>query len=227
MSFLTARSSLLAFALVASATTARPARAAWPHDPTVNVQIAPSGGNETPTCIVADGAGGAIVVWTDTRSGNYDIYAQHITSTGTVAPGWPANGLAICTAGGDQEEPHAVADGAGGAIIAWTDRRASPNGDIYAMRVTGAGTIPASWPVNGRQLLVDPNDESSPAIVSDGAGGALVAWEYTYALSDHDIYGAHVDASGTVLWANAVYQPLGVQARPAVVPDGAGGMVIG
>jgi len=204
----------------------RPADAAWPHDPLVNVRIAPSSASQGLCTAVPDGAGGAIIAWADSRNGNGDIFAQHITAAGTVAGGWPAGGLAICTSADDQGLPAAVADGAGGAIITWIDRR-SGNYDIYAMRVTGGGTFPGGWPVNGRQLLADPHDELHPVITTDGAGGAIVAWEYDYTPgTDTDIYGARVDASGTVVWAHALYQPLAVQDRPAIVSDGAGGAIV-
>src|SRR5262249_51224844 len=141
--------------------------------------------------IVSDGAGGAIIAWTDFRTGvSNDIYAQHITAAGAVAGGWPASGLAICTAASDQGGPVAVSDGAGGAIIAWYDHRGG-NYAISAMRVTGAGTFPGGWPANGRQLLADTHDEDKPVITTDGAGGAIVAWQLAFTPpTDVDIYGA-------------------------------------
>ena len=68
--------------------------------------------------ITSDGAGGAIVTWMDYRSGNnYDIYAQRVNASGSVQ--WTANGVALCTATGDQLYPTITSDGAGGAIVTW------------------------------------------------------------------------------------------------------------
>jgi hypothetical protein len=38
--------------------------------------------------LVPDGIGGALVAWTDNRSGNTDIYLQRVTGAGVVAPGY-------------------------------------------------------------------------------------------------------------------------------------------
>ena len=34
--------------------------------------------------IVSDVAGGAIATWRDNRSGNWDVYAQHVTHRGNI-----------------------------------------------------------------------------------------------------------------------------------------------
>ena len=218
----------IAAAFLALAITTRLAHAAWPHDPLLNMPIASNPAAQNPRCIVPDGAGGDFIVWEDFRNlADYDIYAQHLTASGAVAPGWPTTGLAICTASGTQDAPTAVSDGAGGAIISWTDRRAGSNGDIFAMRVNGNGTFPAGWPANGRQLLADTHDEFGPVIVSDGAGGAELAWSYTFGVGDIDIYGARVNASGTVLWAHSLWSPGALQVFPTAVGDGSGGFVVG
>ena len=102
--------------------------------------------------IVSDGAGGAIVIWQDYRSGiDYDVYAQHVTATGVVDPIWPLNGVAICTATNEQQLPQLVSDGAGGAIVTWYDYR-SGSSDIYAQHVTAAGVADPTWPLDGVAL---------------------------------------------------------------------------
>ena len=205
----------------------RTAHGAWPHDPFANVPLAAAAGTQQFPDAVSDGAGGAIVFWADTRGGASDIYAQCITSQGTIAPGWPTAGLAICTAAGIQESPKAVSDGAGGAIVVWTDARGGSDRDIYAMRVTSTGTFPGGWPANGRQIYADSHDEVTPMIATDGAGGAVIAWDLIWIIgTDHDIYGARVNASGTVLWANPLYAPGARQEAPVIAADGAGGLIV-
>src|SRR5258707_986624 len=113
------------------------AQAAWPSDPNVNVPVSTAAyiGKHHPT-IVSDGAGGAIVTWTDYR--NYDIYAQRVNATG--APQWGTDGVALCVAVNVQIRPTIASDGSGGAIVTWEDeRRTYPAVDIYAQRVNGAG----------------------------------------------------------------------------------------
>ena len=96
--------------------------------------------------MVSDNAGGAIVTWQDLRADEGDIYAQRVLSTGTVDPAWPDSGRAISTAASQQVLPTIIADGSGGAVIAWDDLRSSPGGfgdqdDIYAQHVRGNGEL--------------------------------------------------------------------------------------
>jgi len=88
--------------------------------------------------IAPDGTGGAIVTWFDSRSGNQDIYAQRVDTSGTAL--WTADGVALCTATGGQQYPTITSDGAGGAIVTWQDYR-SGNYDIYTQSVKATGLI--------------------------------------------------------------------------------------
>src|SRR5262245_57834392 len=91
---------------------------------------------------------------------------------------WPSDGRAIVTAAATQEHPAIAPDGTGGAIITWHDFRL-PRVNVFAMHVLASGERDVLWPVDGRALLNDPaalataaGGQVSPAIVSDGAGGA-------------------------------------------------------
>src|SRR5207247_977722 len=134
--------------------------------------------------IVSDGAGGAIVTWTDQRdtiATGSDIYAQRVNAAGV--PQWAANGVALCTAANDQVAPTIASDGAGGAIATWTDGR-SGNNDIYAQLVNPAG-VP-QWTAGGVALCTAAADQRLPTITSDRAGGAIVAWEDDRGRTDED-----------------------------------------
>ena len=88
--------------------------------------------------MVSDGQGGGIVVWYDFRSGtNSDIYAQRVNGAGLVQ--WTVDGVAICTAVGDQLVPQIIADGSGGAIMVWEDRRSDVSPDIFAQGISAGG----------------------------------------------------------------------------------------
>ena len=219
----------LAVLLVASA---RPALAAWPNSPFVNLPVCTAAGGQGNPTIVSDGAGGAIVTWHDLRSGtNNDIYAQHVLASGAVDPAWPADGRALCTAVYEQTYPTIAADGAGGAIVTWMDLRSGANYDIYAQHVLASGAVDPAWPANGRALCTAANNQQVPTIVSDGAGGAIVSWHDARSGTSWDIYAQHVLASGAVdpAWpgngralCTAVYD----QTYPVMVADGAGGAIV-
>jgi hypothetical protein len=66
--------------------------------------------------IAPDESGGAIVTWKDHRSvSDKDIYAQRVYSDGT--PAWQTDGVSLCVASNDQQEPQIASDGSGGAIV--------------------------------------------------------------------------------------------------------------
>ncbi len=213
----------LIFILTGLATLPRPALAVWTAN---GVPVCAASGDQSGVQAIPDGTGGAIVVWVDYRNaGQADIYAQRITRAGEVQPGWPANGVAVCTAAGDQVTPQVVSDGGSGAIAAWDDRRnGAGNSDIYAQRVTAGGTV--AWPANGVALCAAAGAQNSPVLVSDGGSGAIAAWE-DYRGPDADVYAQRVTSGGTVAWA-ADGVPAGAaafdQARPSAVADGAGGV---
>jgi hypothetical protein len=192
------------------------------------VALCTAGGGQGGPRIVSDGAGGAVVTWEDWRSGDKDIYAQRVNASGT--PEWPPNGVALCTASGHQEDPRIVSDGAGGAIVTWMDPRGGTYRDIYAQRVLASGVVDPAWPVNGRALCTDAADQNTPAIASDGAGGAIVTWQDYRGMHWH-IYAQHVLASGIVnpAWpvdGRALCTDPAGQDHPAIASDGAGGAIV-
>ncbi|MGA2623319.1 MAG: T9SS type A sorting domain-containing protein [Bacteroidota bacterium] len=52
--------------------------------PDAGVAVCTATGNQGCSSIVADGSGGAIFPWADSRSGNTDIYAQHVGADGSL-----------------------------------------------------------------------------------------------------------------------------------------------
>lgn len=199
--------------------------ASWPADGVLLGSDGTNGGKDA--CIASNGAKGAIVAWDDDR--NYgsnlaDIYANGVDSLQNV---WAADGIAICTVGGIQQELHIASDGAGGAIMAWEDYRGTyPNNhSIFVQRVDGDGTV--LWTENGVALAnLMSKDVLDPFVVADGSGGAIVAWQDNRGF--RDIYAQRIDASGNVKWtANgiAVCTAAEWQGYIRAIPDGAGGAI--
>jgi hypothetical protein len=177
---------------------------------------------------IADGAGGAIFVWQDSRDSTaIDLYAQHLDALGT--PTWGVNGIKVCDAPGDQLGAVVVTDGAGGAIVVWGDRRDDDTerfSDIYAQRISSAGV--AMWAVNGVPVVTEIFDQIAPSAIPDGAGGVLIAWE-DGRNDDIDIYAQALNPNGTPRWpVNGLPATTAIndQTGPSVCPDGAGGLVV-
>ncbi len=199
--------------------------AQWSTNTGVNNALCTATGNQQNPQIVGDGSGGAIIAWEDHRNGSdYDIYAQRITADGVVQ--WTTNGIAICNATSDQQEPAIISDGKGGAIITWQDNR-SGNNDIYAQRITGAGII--KWTANGVVICNAANAQINAALVSDGSSGAIITWQDYRNGSNYDIYAQLIDSSGTTQWtANgiAVCSASGDQLNPVITSSNNGGSII-
>jgi hypothetical protein len=141
--------------------------------------------------IIPDGAGGAIVTWSDTRNGNWDTYAQRVNASGVVQ--WTTDGMALCTATSTQENTQIASDGAGGAIVTWEDYRSAS--DIYAQRVDASGAV--QWTADGVALCTATSAKNYIRIVSEGAGGAIVAWVDRRS-GNEDIYAQHVTQMGNI-----------------------------
>ena len=154
--------------------------------------------SQTDPVVVADGSGGAYVVWDDQRSPtlSHDIYAQHLNSQGEAL--WAANGLAVCADTLYQYQPTVAVDAAHNLCVVWCDFRNASNMDLYGQKFSPAGE--RLWDAGGRPLAVAPGEQSSPVLASDGADGWIIAWNDGRAM-DTDyyqrwIYGLQLTAAG-------------------------------
>lgn len=199
---------------------------AWPVDGQVLCYAAK---NQFVPVIVADGAGGAVVAWYDLRGTNRDIYAQHVIADGSIDPNWPIDGLVLCGAAGDQTWPAIVADGAGGAIVAWEEHR-NGNEDVYAQHVLAKGSVDLAWPTDGQAVCAAVDDQFNLTIASDGGGGAIVGWQDYRSGGEYDVYAQHMLPGGTVdpgwpVDGRALCTATNDQQIPTLVADGTGGAI--
>ena len=154
---------------------------------------------QTDPKIVSDDLGGAIISWTDYRTGTTaDIYAQRVNSMGSVL--WTATGVIICTSANDQIKSQLVSDGNNGAYITWEDHRNVGNSDIYAQRIASNAAI--NWAATGYLICAAANSQSSPMIVSNGNLGAIVVWQDFRNGNNFDIYETGFNISGLVSTGN-------------------------
>ncbi|MBN2057088.1 hypothetical protein JW905_19330, partial [bacterium] len=124
--------------------------------------------------IMADGAGGALILWRDQRSGMGEtLYMQRILANGSAA--WAAGGVPVSDLCSYIDGHAFTADGAGGAFVTWmsgddnmmyTGRIDSMGNDVWAgaVQLTNAGY----W-------VTDVAD-GIHATVSDGISGAIAVF---------------------------------------------------
>ncbi|MFX1391444.1 MAG: hypothetical protein ACFE9Z_15375 [Promethearchaeota archaeon] len=148
--------------------------------------------------IVATSDGGVIIVWMDSRNlVDTDLYAQKLDSFGNTE--WTINGVPICTASAHQSSPEVCTDGAGGAIVVWSDWRPSPDYDLYAQKIDSSGNI--VWDSNGVVICNATSKQMNFRICSDGVGGAIVVWQDDRPGTNiFDIYAQRINQDGDTLW---------------------------
>jgi hypothetical protein len=118
-----------------------------------------------------------------------------------------------------------VSDGAGGVIVAWSELRASDY-DVYARRIDANGNM--LWTSDGVAVCTAPLQQQEVQMVSDGAGGAIIAWRDFRAAQD-DVYAQRVSSTGAMMWAAngvAICTNVSTQAGVGMVSDGAAGAII-
>jgi hypothetical protein len=111
---------------------------------------------------------------------------------------------------GTQSNQVVISDGSGSAIIVWTDGRVSnQNIHLYGQKINQTGALlwgTAGSEADGLQLTNTTGNSLLPQVVSDGAGGAVIAFGSTRVATDNaNIYALRIDASGANVWtANGV-----------------------
>ena len=146
--------------------------------------------------LVADGSGGAFMVWQEkpvlARS---VLMMQHINALG--APLWSAQGSRVSLRPSDQQRPRIVYDGSAGAIVAWNDFRESAS-QLQVQRVNYQGT--RLWGLQGIVVTAPAGDpDRAPHLGDVGAGSAVLAWKASSSGTDR-IFMQRIDASGKLSW---------------------------
>jgi len=187
-----------------------------------------SGTQSSPTAC-ADSQGGVIVAWSDARNGAMNIYAQRFSPAGARL--WNS-GVRVAISAADEAYASACPDGSGGAIVTWHDSRMYNR--PWAQRVASDGTL--AWGNAGIQLVSNVFTKSSayPRLLSDNAGGAIIAWQGmksggVWSPTVQQIIAQRIDHNGTLLWgADATLVTDEPQAHdyPSLCTDGGNGAII-
>jgi len=173
---------------------------------------------------IPDGSGGVIIAYRAPYQDNISVLK--IDGEGNLL--WGQGGASLNLSGYDSQRDIA-SDNSGGVIVV----QQIPGEDIIcAQRVDSGGNI--LWQTGGVQACVGPAEGAQ--VVSDGAGGAIIAYMRNIPCEDGrtgycdvDIYAQRIDTEGNVLWG-----PDGMPIcagpshpnTPQIVADGAGGAII-
>ncbi len=134
--------------------------------------------------ISIDVTGNFVVVWQDFRNGNWDIYFQRYTDTGTTL----GNNTKVNDDAGNayQKLPSISVTGVGDFVIVWMDYRyGQTNSDIFGQRYFSSGN-----PNGGNYRIVadGPNEgELTPVACADNSS-LIFSWEDNRRSAGWDIY---------------------------------------
>ncbi len=157
----------------------RPSGGYWgPNIKVTDVSVPADGTAPSPASIAVDTAGNAHVMWSDSRSGNPDVYYAYRPNGGSWSPAVKVNddpnepGMQV------QESPVIALDARGNAYAAWWDNR---NGNIdrgvrYADVFFSIRSPGGDWTPNVRVNDSAARVTGGPAILADGWGNLWAAW---------------------------------------------------
>ena len=182
-------------------------------------------GSQISPSLVSDGAGGAIIIWTESNL----LYAQRIISAGTTLWPNPRGGRVCSGVSANQLSPVICSNGQGGAIIAWQDSRNSTNDNIWIQNLDATTGNP-QWGSTGKVLCTAPYTQTPSDIINNGSTGAIVVWaDLRNGAVYKDIYAQRVNELGNPCWkingipiCNASLD----QTSACLCSDGAGGAII-
>lgn len=173
-------------------------------------------------------SGDIVYVWSDTRLGYRDVWAQKLSATGEIL--WQTTGVPVVTCRNRQEDPE-ITEVTDGWIVAWIDFREDTTGDVWAQKLDQNGN--KLWDEDG--VLVNSYPyyvaETTLRAVPDENGGAIIAWVDGRGGDAGDIYAQHILSNGTIdpEWPAdglPVAAESGAQHQVTSYPDDAGGMII-
>ena len=145
--------------------------------------------------------GTTLIVWTDARNGNYDVFAQafngNLDSLYSVA---------VCTHPSSQKNL-AVCAVTDGWIVAWTDNRTGGSSwgdqDFCVQKLDAQGNL--LWNPDGVLIVSGDMQRSiyglSPG--SDGNGGAIIAFS-RHISTCSDVFAQRIDQNGQIVWPDLI-----------------------
>lgn len=172
--------------------------AAWPPE---GAKLTGALGGAQRPVVVADGSGGAFVSWGqwDADPDRFHGYLQHVTATGELAPGWPADGLRVREGPGDEGVGVYLPDGTGGVYVVVSSLSSNyAENDLYLQRYTAGGAVQPGWPAGGVPVVVAPGIQGIVSVIGDAAGGVWISWDDHRDPSRSAAYLTHVLASGEI-----------------------------
>ncbi|RJP82232.1 MAG: T9SS C-terminal target domain-containing protein [Candidatus Zixiibacteriota bacterium] len=161
------------------------------------------GDDEVVDDLYPDGNGGVYLAYTLTVEWpEYDIYAQHLSSSGAKL--WGNDNVPVCQAAFIQNNSRIIELEDNAALVLWEDSRAYAGtdtlkaADLFAQKVTAGGAV--VWATDGLPIASTDRDQIFPDLAKDVDGNVTIVWE-DYRNADADIYMQKITPDGQALFA--------------------------
>ena len=137
---------------------------------------------------VAFSGNGYAVAWSDSRNGNWDVFATLLDASGNIS----YHDITVCNATNNQDSPVAAwSQGQGAYVVAWEDYR-SGKSEIYDVELLTGGTTTGDW-----RIATGTGDSLLPSLTDTGDGLGIV-WNDSRDGND-EIYFARLRQNGDKL----------------------------
>ena len=173
--------------------------------------------------IVFDGMGGAIISYTEEFSEanqNSRVEISRVDAGGTLL--WTND---LGTSDANALDPALIADGYGGAIVAWVSEFGGA-ARLFAQRFDSSGS--GLWSSGGEEICSGSVEGNYIGMVPDGSSGAIVTWSDNRG-TDLDVYSQWIDMDGVEQWmaeGAIICSASNNQLEPCIESDGTGGAII-
>lgn len=171
----------------------------------------PSGGREAASvasskwlmAAVADGAGGLVMTWMDSRDGDDRLYFTRLGVGGAPSDGWPSSGRALSATPEFLVEDQAQLCVPDSEHIYLSCRRVigATLGDLFVQCIGRDGAPRSAWPAAGVQVTSASESNFTYDLTTDGALGCDIVWSEA---RDGDLTGIDVFATRLGEFASTV-----------------------
>jgi hypothetical protein len=172
------------------------------------IEVTSGGRDAWRPAVAVDGRGRPVVVWSENRDGNFDLYARSFDG---AARTW-SDEARLTTDPGADTDPSLAVDREGAIWVAWQSW------------VDGKADIRLGKAETGamNRIVSDPDvNDWSPSLATDPRGGFVVAYD-TYRAGNYDVVARHCGADGAPGPAVLVASSPRYEARPSVAVDSRG-----
>lgn len=175
---------------------------------------------------VSDGAGGALVSWTDNTVNPQLLRCIRFAPNGTVVTGW-ANG-AVAGEITTVQTATVAPDNSGGALLSWEE-----DGDINVQHLEADGGVASGWDANGEVLCGEGSPQNNQAMTFDASNGAIVCWQDLRVTSNRNaLFAGRIRGDAVQPWSPSDgtrlvdTTPVRDEHEASIVPDIGGGAVV-